>query len=88
MERGARLANNALGFLDRYWVDNVTLLILDNVYATERLANHSTGGEVLGAALSDRDPVPGSETAPECLVTIHGLATGASDGSMAVTVMN
>jgi hypothetical protein len=84
VERGARLAANAFAYLGRYSVDNITLLIIDDVYSTEELVNHGTGGETLGVALSDRELRPGE--GPECLVTIFGLAAGAIDGSMPVTV--
>ena len=86
VERGARLAANAFGYLGRYSVDNITLLIIEDVYATEELVNHGTGGEVLGVALSDRGPVPGPARPAECLITLFALASGATDGSMAVTV--
>lgn len=84
VERGARLSAEAFGALGRYAIDNVTFLIIDDDFATSEVVNHGTGGEVLGAALSDRGLAPGQS--PECLISIYALAAGATDGSMATTV--
>lgn len=83
VERGARLAGVAFAGLGRFRVDNITLLILDDVFETDDLTDPD-GGEILGIALSDRRLPAGA--APECLLTIYGLAPGAADGSMATTV--
>ncbi|CAN1522825.1 hypothetical protein MCELHM10_01153 [Paracoccaceae bacterium] len=84
VERGARLAGNTFSLLGRFSVDDITILILDDVYATEEITNHGTGEQVLGIALSDRAPDP--DRPAECLITIYALATPATDGSMATTV--
>ena len=87
VERGARLAGAAFGGLGRFRVENITLLILDDVYATADL----TGGDdpdtargVLGVAQSAPDLPAGA--GPECLISLYALAPGATDGSMATTV--
>jgi hypothetical protein len=84
VERGARLAGAAFGELGRFSVDNITILILDDVYSSTELTGDRSGGEILGVTLSDREPVPGQK--PECLITIYALTTSAVDGSMPVTI--
>jgi hypothetical protein len=82
VERGARLAGEAFAGLGQFSIDNVTLLLLDDVHSSEELTNHGTGREVLGVALA----APDADRAPECLITIYGLAREATTGAMPVTV--
>jgi hypothetical protein len=84
VERGARLAGAAFADLGRFSVDNITLLILDDVYATSEVTGDGSGGEVLGITFSDREAVPDQK--PECLITIYALTATAVDGSMPVTI--
>jgi hypothetical protein len=88
-ERGARLAGLGFGGLGTFRVDNITLLILDDVHATADLTGEDPADPdaprgVLGVALSAPDLPPGAR--PECLITLYGLAPGATDGSLATTV--
>lgn len=89
VERGARLAGAAFAGLGSFQVDNITVLILDDVYATADLTGEDPADPdaprgVLGVALSA--PVLPAGAGPECLVSIYALAPGATDGSMATTV--
>ena len=88
VERGARLAGAAFAGLGRFRVDNISILILDDVYATADLTGADSDPDVprgvLGTALSAPDLPAGA--GPECLISIYALAPGATDGSMATTV--
>lgn len=89
VERGARLAGAAFAGLGRFRVDNISVLILDDVYATADLTGEDPEDPdalrgVLGVALSAPELPAGA--GPECLITIYALAPGATDGSMATTV--
>ncbi len=84
VERGARLAGAAFPELGRFSVDNITILVLEDVYETAEVTDRDHDGEVLGVTLSDREAVPDQK--PECLITIYALSSGAVDGSMPVTI--
>jgi len=64
----------------------VTSLILHDVFATEENTNHGTGQQVLGMALGDRAPDP--DRPAEWLITVYALASRATHGSMATTVVH
>lgn len=80
-ERGARLATDGLADLGRSSIDDVTLLLLEDVYSADDLVNRGNGQEVLGVAMALPDPT----RPPACLVTLNALPTGAPEGTMAVT---
>jgi hypothetical protein len=75
VRRGAEAATALLATLGEYRIDDVTLLLLDDVH------DLGDGPEIEGVTLAGPDGRTG-----ECLITLYGLSSGATRGTMAVLV--